>query len=107
LAGMAIRDFSWVDKNLVQAAPGTAASWRDRLQGFIRWLALAVAPAVAVAVAIRWALLPDSTTQSLAIQIAVLCFVYGSFSSFGQAGRDQFKDVIDSGATLFGWNKKP
>jgi hypothetical protein len=107
LAGMAIRDFSWVDKNLVQAAPATAASWRDRLQGFIRWLALAVAPAVAVVVAIRWALLPDSTTQSLAIQIAVLCFVYGSFSSFGQVGRDQFKDVIDSGATLFGWNKKP
>jgi hypothetical protein len=43
LAGMAIRDFSWVDKNLVQTAPAIATSWRDRLQAFIlyggsRWL---------------------------------------------------------------------
>jgi hypothetical protein len=90
-----------------EASPSTVAeaTWQDSLFGLIRWFALALGAPLAVILAVHWKWIPEGPTQSLALQFAVLCFIYASYSAFGQAGRDELSGVMSSGTSLFGWGK--
>jgi hypothetical protein len=81
-----------------------AASWRDRLVGFARWVLFALGPASALW--LGWPLIKDSpAAQGLAAQFAVLCFVVGTFSTLDPSGRDKLSGVVSTGTALFGWGK--
>jgi hypothetical protein len=84
-----------------------AASWRDRLVGFARWVLVALGPAGVLW--LGWPLIKAyPATQGLAAQFAVLCFVVGTLSTLDTGGRDKLSSVVSTGAALFGWgNQRP
>ncbi len=72
----------------------------------LRWLAFAIGPALVVSILIYVGWIKEDPLRSLSVQFAVLCFIYTTYSAFGQAGRDELSGVISSGTSLFGWGKK-
>jgi hypothetical protein len=112
LIGVATSDFSHFPEAQAPVPSVGEPTWRDRVLAFVRWFVLAFAAAFVVALvwalggALGWAWLQNARIQGLAVQFAVLCFIYATFSAFGQAGRDELSGVITSGTSLFGWGRK-
>jgi hypothetical protein len=104
LVGAATGNFSQFASPDAPARTVSGPPWQDRLAGLLRRLALALVPGLVVILAIRWGLIPEAF-QTWAGQFAVLCFIYATFSSLGQAGQDELSGVIGSGTSLFGWGK--
>jgi hypothetical protein len=105
LIGLITCDFSKLPKVEISKPSHTLATWQDRLLGMVRWFTLALIPILVVWVAIRSSWLPEGPIQSLALQFAALCFIYATFSIFGQKGQDELSGVIGAGSSLFGWSK--
>jgi hypothetical protein len=105
LIGVVTGDLSQLAKPEISAPAVSGPTWQDSLFGLIRWFALALGAPLAVILAVQWKWIPEGPTQSLALQFAVLCFIYASFSALGQSGRDELSGVVSSGTSLFGWGK--
>jgi hypothetical protein len=112
LIGIATSDFTHFPEARMTVPFVAPLTWRDRILSFARWFGLAFAAAFVVALvwalgaALGWDWVKNTGIQGLAIQFAVLCFIYATFSAFGQPGRDELSGVISSGTSLFNWGKK-
>ncbi len=112
LIGVATSDFGHFPEAQASVPYVGEPTWRDRVLSFVRWFVLAFAAAFVIALiwalggALGWAWVQNAGIQSLAVQFAVLCFIYATFSAFGQTGRDELSGVISLGTSLFGLGKK-
>jgi hypothetical protein len=85
------------------ALPGGPALWRSRLEAFLRWCVIGLAPGLALS--FGWSLIPDAGLRGLLVQFAALCFVTATFSAIDPDGRNKLASVVSTGTGLFGWGK--